>query len=260
MPVVHSRRVARVHLVVLLALIGRLAAAQTAPPASAQSPISLAQLLERVGRQHPRIAASKARVVAAAGARRVAGVFPNPMVGLGIENAKLPGHDPASDLDRETMLTATVPLEFLYQRGARVRRADAELAASRADAFGERQRIALEAARTYYRLAAAQIEVVTADDLLSWIDSLVVYNRARAQAGAAAEADLVRTELERDRAAVEVTMRRADLVQARSALRAFYGDSADLTLAVMTPDLSPFRDLDPIRPTVAPRSRPRGPA
>jgi cobalt-zinc-cadmium efflux system outer membrane protein len=234
---VHSRSLARAHLVIVLTLIGTPVAGQTARLASPQSPISLPQLLARVGREYPRIAASNARVLAAAGARRAAGVFPNPVVGVGIENAKLPGREPVADIDHETMATATLPLEFLYQRGARVRRADADLAASRADAFAERQRIALEAARAYYRVATAQIELATAEDLLRWLDSLVAYNRARAQEGAAAEADLVRTELERDRAGIELTMRRADLVQARTSLRAFYGDSGGVTLAVMTPDL-----------------------
>jgi len=258
---VHSRSLVRGHLVVILALLGTPAASQTAAGASSQSPISLPQLLARVAREYPRIAASNARVVAAAGARRAAGVFPNPVVGLGIENAKLPGHEPAADMDHETMATATLPLEFVYQRGARVRRADAELAASRADAFAERQRIALEAARAYYRVATAQIELATAEDLLRWIDSLVVYNRARAQEGAAAEADLLRTELERDRATIELTMRRADLIQARTALGAFYSDSSGVTPAVSTPDLplslsmsdaapSPRSDTPPHRPEV----------
>ncbi|HET8625234.1 MAG TPA: TolC family protein [Gemmatimonadales bacterium] len=235
---VHSRGLARAHLVLLFTLMGTAAAGQTAQPASSQPPISLPELLARVAREYPRIAASNARIVAAAGARRAAGVLPNPVVSIGIENARLPGHEPAAGVDHETMATATLPLEFLFQRGARVRRAEAELAASRADAFAERQRIALEAARAYYRVATAQIELATAQDLLRWLDSLVAYNRARAQEGAAAEADLVRTELERDRAAIELTMRRADLVQARTSLRTFCGDSAGVNLAVMTPDFA----------------------
>ena len=181
MLVVHSRSHARAHLVALLTLTGMPAAAQTAQPASPQSPISLPQLLARVGREHPRIAGSHARVVAAAGARRAAGVFPNPVVGVGIENARLPGHEPVVGMDHETITTATLPLEFVYQRGARVRRADADLAASRSDAFAERQRIALEAARAYYRVAAGQIDLAAAGDLLRWLDSLVAYTRARAQ-------------------------------------------------------------------------------
>ena len=86
-------------------------------------PISLAQLLERVYVRYPRVAAANARVSGARGARRAAGAFPNPVVGLGLENVTLPGHTAPQRLDREATATATVPLEFLYQRGPRVQRA-----------------------------------------------------------------------------------------------------------------------------------------
>ena len=220
--------------------------------------LSLTELLERVHTHYPRIAAADARVAGVRGARRAAGVFPNPVLGFTVENATLPGREPAGDMDRETMATATIPLEFLYQRGVRVRRADAELVASRADAFAERQRIALAAARAYYRVAQAQVEVATAEDLSRWLDSLVAYNRARAAEGAAAEADLLRAELERDQASSELTMRRAELIRASAELRAFTADSAEpghLVTAVTTPDLPLGLPSPDIRP-VAAGSRP----
>lgn len=203
-------------------------------------PISLGQLLDRVRTQYPRVAAANAQVAVALGARRTAGVFPNPVLGVGLENATLPGHEQTALMDREVMSTATVPLEFVYQRGARVRRADAEVEAARADAFVERQRIGLNAVRTYYQVASAQVDVATAEDLVRWLDSLVAYTRARADEGAASEADLIRAQLERDHASNELTMRRATLARARADLVPLTGDSSSgmiLLPSVLMPDL-----------------------
>jgi outer membrane protein TolC len=95
------------------------------------------------------------------------------------------------------MTTASLPLAPLYQRGARVRQADANVRAADADARAVSQSLSSEAAHAYYRVALAQVAVDAADDVSNWLDSLVVYNRSRVQQGALAEADLMRTELER---------------------------------------------------------------
>ncbi len=187
--------------------------------------ISLPQLLGRVRALHPHLSAAAARVDVARGARRTAGAFPNPILQFGIENAALPGRGALVGIDHEATSTATVPLEFLYQRGARLHRADAELEAAQADAFADRQRVALDATRAYYRVALAEVELATARDLSSWLDSLVSYSRSRVAEGAGAGADLLRAELELDRAGAEVTLRQAALAQARAGLSFFFGDS-----------------------------------
>lgn len=214
-------------------------------PAEARDSISLARLLERVRTLHPHLSAAAARVDAARGARRAAGAFPNPVLQFGIANAALPGRGPLVGIDHEATSTATVPLEFLYQRGARVHRADAELEAAQADAFAGRQRVAVEAAQSYYRVALAEVELATALDLSNWLDSLVSYSRLRVVEGAAAGADLLRAELEHDRAGAEVTLRQTALAQARAGLGFFYGDS-----------IGPPGSIPPIVIPAAPLARP----
>jgi len=125
----------------------------------------------------------------------------------------------------------TLPLEALYQRGSRVSAADAMVRAAEADADGVRQRTALDAADAYYRTALAQVGVATAHDLSAWLDTLVAYNRIRASEGVTAEADLLRSQLERDRAAADATMQEVELARARSTLAAFLGDPRQITLA-----------------------------
>jgi cobalt-zinc-cadmium efflux system outer membrane protein len=193
-------------------------ASQEAP--AAQPVLTLRGVLESVAGHHPAIEAANARARAAAGARSAAGALGNPVFGVQLENAPLPG-GPQPPMDRETMATATFPLEPLYQRGARVHRAASDLRASEADAAGVRQRVTLAAVRAYHRAALAQVVVDADDDLVAWLDSLVAYNRNRVTEGVAAEADLLRALLERDRAVAEAATHASELAGAATALAEF---------------------------------------
>jgi cobalt-zinc-cadmium efflux system outer membrane protein len=133
------------------------------------------------------------------------------------------------------MATATIPLEFIYQRGSRVGRAKAEVRAAEAEAQTLRQALALDATRAYYEAALAQVEVSTSRDLAGWLDSLVEYNRARSREGVGAEADLIRAQLERDRAWAEVTTQEVKLVRARAELTGFLEDSVGALLPASGP-------------------------
>ena len=188
-----------------------------------RDPVSLLQVLDSVAARYPSLEAARARVRAARGSRSTAGTLGNPMLMYQMDNAPLPGRA-APPMDREMTLTATLPLEPLYQRWSRVSGANAEVRAAEADAQADRQRIELDATRAFYRMARAQVALAAARDLTAWLDSVVAYNRTRVTEGVAAEADLIRSELERDRAAVDATMQEADLARARADLSVFLGD------------------------------------
>jgi outer membrane protein, heavy metal efflux system len=198
--------------------------------------LTLQEVLDSALAQHPLAQAAVARVRAARGALTTARAFGNPVLNYDVENAPFPGGDPVAGMARESMTTAMLPLETIFQRGPRARRADAEVHASEADASNARQQLALDAARTYFRTALAQVSVDAARDLTTWLDSVVAYNRARVEQGVAAEADLIRAELERDRSAAAATLREADLARARAQLGAFLGDgtrpAGDLVVGV----------------------------
>ncbi|HVD04461.1 MAG TPA: TolC family protein [Gemmatimonadaceae bacterium] len=191
------------------------------------SALTLGALLDSVAARHPLVGAARARVRAAHGSRRAAGTFANPVLGYDVENAPLPG-GASPTMDREVMTTVMLPLEELYQRGPRVRRAAAEWRAAAADAAATEQRIALDAASAYFRTALAQVGLDAAHDVSAWLDTVVVYNRSRVREGVTAEADLIRSEVERDRAAADATMQEAELARARADLSAFMGDPANL--------------------------------
>jgi outer membrane protein, heavy metal efflux system len=188
----------------------------------AQQPLTLRELADSVRVSLPSIQAADSRIRAATGSRTTAGLPGNPVLSYQVDQTPFPGRSALpADVPREAMTTATLPLEFLYQRGPKVARATAEVRAAEADAIAARQRGALDAAAAFYQTALAQTRVETTRELTAWLDSLVGYNRARVEEGVAAEADLIRAMLERDRLLAELAMREADLARARASLSAF---------------------------------------
>jgi len=248
-------------LATLLSLLGMMA---TPPGAACQArsegpahpsppfaPLTLNDVLRGALRQHPLLAAAEARVRAARGARSTAGVLGNPVLAFDLDNTRLPG-GAQPDMPQEATTTATFPLEVLYQRGPRVRRADAELRAAEADAAADRQRLSLDAAHAYYRLALAQQQVAAAHDLVAWLDSLVAYNRTRVREGAAAEADLLRTGLERDRARADLTMDQVERVSAQAELAGLMGDSTGVPAAMPREAATALTVVTPVTPLRVP--------
>ena len=180
--------------------------------------LELAEVLRRAVEQHPLVEAARARVYSARGNRLTARTLPNPVFTVWAEDVRVPGGNGASPLDRETQTYATLPLEPLFQRWPRVRRAEAEVRAADADVARARQMVALDAARAFYRVAAAQVAADAADEIRARLAELVTYNSARVREGVAAEADLIRTQLELDRVAASVALERVALVRAKSEL------------------------------------------
>ena len=178
-------------------------------------------LLDTVSRDYPAIRAAASRIRAADGARVASRAFGNPVLSYQTDQTPFPGGRPLVGLDRETMITATIPLEALYQRNPRAARGSAELRAAEADAISIRQRVGLDAANAFYRVAIAQVQVETVRELAGWLDTVVTYNRTRVREGAAAEADLIRATIERDRVLLDETMQSAELLQARAMLGVF---------------------------------------
>ena len=237
------RAVPLVRLTVALAAassLGLPTAAQSQATGPARS-LTLRDVLDSALTRHPEAEAARARVRGARGARTTAGAFGNPVLSYDVENAPFPGGDPVPGMERENMATAMLPLETLFQRGPRASRADAELRAVEADAFGTRQQLALSAVRAYFGTALSQVNVTVARDLTAWLDSVVTYNRMRVEEGVAAEADLIRTELERDRAAAQLTLHEAEHARRRAELAAFLGDiTAGVPDVLVTVDDTPI--------------------
>lgn len=183
---------------------------------------SLRMLFDSVQVNYPAIRAAQSRVRAAQAKLRTARAFGNPVLSLQVDQIAFPGAQPLIGMPQQLMAMATFPLGDLYQRGPRVAAASAEVRIADAESTASRQRFGLDAAMAFYRAAMAQVEVTIAGDVVSWLDTLVGYNRVRVRGGATAEADLLRSELERDRASAEQAMVVAELAQARMGIERVY--------------------------------------
>jgi len=203
-----------------LALLPQRAISQQSP-----RPLTLEQVLRSVVERHPLVEAAEARLRGARGARSTARALPNPVFTYQVENAAFPGGATPVGLDRETSVLATLPLEPLWQRWSRASRAGAEVRAADAELALARRDVVLDAARAFYRVALAQVSVRGAADIEESLDSLVRFNRTRVAEGVAAEGDLIRVEVERDRAMTERALQEADLARARAELLPFLGDT-----------------------------------
>jgi cobalt-zinc-cadmium efflux system outer membrane protein len=130
------------------------------------------------------------------------------------------------------MTTAMLPLEPLYQRGPRIKRAQALIRAVEADVLTQRQQLAVEAARVFYQVALAQVDVAATRSLAQWFDTVVTYNSVRVREGVTAEADLIRSELERDHVLNDLAMAESELARAQADLQTLVSGPSHSVLQV----------------------------
>lgn len=199
-------------------------------PLLAQTPsarlVTLMDVVNAALSGHPTLDGSQARLRAAIGARSTAGAFGNPMLMVQHESGLQPSSALSGGRDGETMATATLPLDALYQRSSRVAQANATVRSRTADVATSRNALVLAAAEAYYRSALAEVDLAATRDLGAWLDSLVAYQRSRVAEGATAGVDLLRSELERDRVRVEIAMLAADAARASAGLANYLREGA----------------------------------
>ena len=184
-------------------------------------PLTLDAVIREATRAHPLILAAERRVHAARGGRITAGALGNPVVSYQVENTPFPGRENTSGLTRETSSIATLPLEPFWQRAPRVGRANEDILAAQADLVAVRRQVALEAGHAFHRTALSRASLDASADVIAGLDSLIVYTGTRVREGASAEGDLLRLEVERERALTEQAFQEAELAQATAALSAY---------------------------------------
>ena len=212
--------------VALVLLAPARAVAQASGSASSSAPVTLAALLRDAPRAHPLVLAAEARLRAARGARATAGALVNPSLTYQVENLGFPGAAPPSGIDRETSIYGTLPLDPLWQRGARVERARNDILAAEADVVNIRRIVALDGARAFHRVALAQASVLASADVIVELDSLIRFTGARVREGATPEGDLLRLQVERERLGADQSLQEAELALARGSLLAYLPSDA----------------------------------
>jgi len=201
------------------------ASAQVPARPAAGSSLTLADVLDHAVAQHPLVDAARARVRSAEGSRLTARSLANPVLTWQVENAPFPGRDAPAGIDREISTFATIPLEPLFQRGPRLRRASEDVRAAEAELDLARRAVSLDASRAFYRVALAQSAVEGATDVRDRLSELAGYSGARVKEGATSEGDLIRVQVELDRSDAALAMERVELARARGALSPFLGSA-----------------------------------
>ena len=204
--------------VLVVCMLG--ASAAWAQESRGRAPLGLVEVLSTVLTRHPLVEAAVARTRAASAARITAGLPVNPMLTYQVDNGAV-ANSAAAGFQRDVMTTLALPLQSIYQRLPLVHRADAVVRATTAEAADTRQQLGLQATRAYYRVALSQESVAVARDLTRWLDTVVAYNQARVREGVAAEAELLRAQIELDRVRADAALQEADLAGARVVLGAF---------------------------------------
>ncbi|CAN5911139.1 TolC family protein [soil metagenome] len=190
---------------------------------SGPAPLSLVTVLDLAVRQHPLVEAARARVAAMRGSLLTARSLGNPILTYQVENAAFPGRSSPNGIDRETSTFATLPLEPLFQRSSRVRRAQEDVRVADAGLDLARRSVALDAARAFFRVAVAQAATAGTNDVRMRLAELAAYTSARVTEGATSEGDLIRVQVELDRAESALTMERVELARARGELLPYLG-------------------------------------
>jgi cobalt-zinc-cadmium efflux system outer membrane protein len=152
-----------------------------------------------------------------------ASALPNPVATFWMENAGFPGQELQVPLNREAATYVTWPLEPLLQRSTRIRRADEDIKVAESSLKLARRQVAADAARAFFHVALAQALAEEAEENRDRLDQLASYNRARVDEGLTAESELLRIQVEHDRAATEVAFANVSLARARGELAPYVG-------------------------------------
>jgi cobalt-zinc-cadmium efflux system outer membrane protein len=198
-------------------------------PSQDRRPLTVEETIRRVLETHPRVRTAAEAVRASRGSRLTARSWANPTLNYQVEDEPATTAHGTPLVERKVMAFAMVPLEPIYQLPSRSARASAEVRRADANLQEIRRQLVIGSANAFYRVAMSHVAVDAGEDVRGWLDSLVSYTQARVKEGAAAEADLIRLEVERGRVETDLAMARVELMRARGDLGVLVGiDSVDV--------------------------------
>lgn len=189
--------------------------------------LSLAQAIAQARERNPQVAIAQARVVAAEGMRIQAGLVPNPVLTATSENQPFGGPSSFSfsqDTDDYAYLGQTI--ELGGKRGRRIEVANRNLNSTSIEGEVAMRELVARVATAYWTAAGTVAIRELYEREMKTIDGIVEYNSARVRKGAAAEADLIRIQLESDRLRALARLTGADADRALIELYRLMGDNA----------------------------------
>lgn len=216
-------------LVVSFGVLGLLGAPRVC---TAQVPLTLKEAVDTALRSRPSLKAAGARVDAAEGVQRQAGLWPNPQLEFTNENLRA-GQTYGRDVD--TLAVVTQPLDVLGKRGGRVDAARETVARTTEELNQARRAVAHEVALAYWAARGAQERRDLLRASAADFQQIVAYHTARFSEGALSEQDLLRVRLENEQIEVAVRLAETEAADARIALLTAIGLPPDQTVTLTEP-------------------------
>ena len=165
---------------------------------------------------NPALQAAAARTRGALGLERQAGLRPNPSLIFDTENIRFWG-TPEIDASRELDIFAYMsqPLEWRGKKARRLDVAAQDVRISEIELKGLQWRIRQDVRQAFLRALLAQKQLDLIQESGRYFAQVVDYHRARVEQGAMPEADLIRSQLERERIGIAEQAAAAEAERAR---------------------------------------------
>jgi cobalt-zinc-cadmium efflux system outer membrane protein len=207
----------------------------------AQTRLSIQEAVDRALQTRGSLKAEAERVTAAEGLKKQAGIRPNPEFQFQNENLR-PGQTYGRDVDTLAMINQ--PLDVLGKRKLRVALAGEGVARTQAEYELARWQVAQRVKLAYWTARGSQevqnVLKTTVDNFQKIID----YHASQLSAGAIAEQDLLRVQLEGERLKISADLAFIEVSRSRMELLKEMGQS-DLGDVVLTEPLAPDGQVMP---------------
>ncbi len=220
-----------------------LLAALCLPPlhAAAQEPLTLQDALARASAQNPELKAAESRIKAASARETQAAAWPNPNLTLGLDEAPF-----AAPLSGSLSAGISQPLLFGGPRAARIDAAKLDHELAELDRNVLRLDLATRVKQAYARMLYAQESLRNAQLGAEASETLLEAIRKRFEAGQVARGEVLRAEVERDRAKRVLSGAEGKLRQERGRLNVLMGRTAQGAIAIQTLPIPSDADLPPL--------------
>ena len=227
-----------------------IAQAQSAPPPVVEvgATLSLDQALSMAGASAPTLDAAEADINAAAAARTVAGLRPNPSISVEAENVA--GSGPYRGTQSlETTISFALPIELGGKRSARIGVADARSRRVAVQAAITQADLRFNVIQAYAEAAAAQQRLVTASDQARIAAEGFRAAQVRVQAGRASPIEMQRADVARINADADVERAQRLVEVSRFSLSKLIGQTVSGTLDTnwftgVRSNYGPLREID----------------
>ncbi len=207
--------------------------------------LGLVEALSLVARDNLALQASLKRIRASEGLIVQAGLRPNPVLGIGTEDF---GGNISGFGESETSVTLSQEFDFWGKRGGRKNLAKAESKEIQLEALLTAFGVHATTVERFSRVVHAQLRVTLSIEALGIAREIVESTRLRVNKGATLKSELLFSELEFERAEMNLYQAEAELKTAKTQLSSLWGISVtDFSVKQSSDGLQSFPELEQFR-------------